>query len=125
MKLTELRKKRKELQEEIVETAKQWLAEESAVLFKQFPKMESFSWNQYSPHWNDGEECNFSANTDSPDINGVDEYSNEEKELTGAYEKVTKLLRKLEDAELEEMFGNHVEVTVTSKGVEISDYDHD
>lgn len=43
------------------------------VLFKEHPKLESFSWCQYTPNWNDGDECTFSANTDYVYINGSEE----------------------------------------------------
>jgi hypothetical protein len=45
------------------------------MLFENFPKLESFSWLQYTPHWNDGDECNFSASTDYIEINGEEEVS--------------------------------------------------
>ena len=40
------------------------------LIFENHPKLERFSWNQYTPHWNDGDECTFGANTDSLNING-------------------------------------------------------
>lgn len=30
-------------------------------IFKEFPKLKSFSWEEYTPHWNDGDECVFSV----------------------------------------------------------------
>lgn len=34
------------------------------VLFKEYPELSCFSWHQYTPYWNDGDECTFSASTD-------------------------------------------------------------
>jgi hypothetical protein len=42
-------------------------------LFKEFPNLESFSWNEYTPHWNDGDACVFSANFESLAINGEED----------------------------------------------------
>lgn len=40
-------------------------------LFDKFPRLKSFGWNQYTPYFNDGSPCVFSANTDYIKINGV------------------------------------------------------
>ena len=42
-------------------------------LFKKHKSLQSFSWNQYTPYFNDGEECVFGAYTDYISINGSDE----------------------------------------------------
>ena len=42
-------------------------------LFKKHKSLQSFSWNQYTPYFNDGEECVFSAYIDYISINGSDE----------------------------------------------------
>jgi len=39
-------------------------------IFKDFKSLESFSWDQYTPHWNDGDECLFGVHLDSLRING-------------------------------------------------------
>jgi hypothetical protein len=31
----------------------------SAELFEEFPELESFSWTQYTPYFNDGDTCEF------------------------------------------------------------------
>lgn len=40
-------------------------------IFEKSPKLESFGWTQYTPYFNDGSTCIFSANTDYLYINGV------------------------------------------------------
>lgn len=42
-------------------------------IFKKHKKLVSFSWTQYTPYWNDGDECLFSAHTDYLYINGSDD----------------------------------------------------
>ena len=46
-------------------------------IFENHPKVESFGWSQYTPYFNDGDTCTFSANTDYISING--EYVDDSK----------------------------------------------
>lgn len=64
-------------------------------VFEKNPRLESFSWNQYTPYFNDGDTCVFSANTDYLKING--EYADDsdwisESTVTawGTYNRETK-----------------------------------
>lgn len=41
-------------------------------IFKQFPKLNSFSWKEYTPHWNDGSECVFYAYFETLAVNEED-----------------------------------------------------
>lgn len=46
-------------------------------IFEKHPKVESFGWSQYTPYFNDGDTCTFSANIDYISING--EYVDDSK----------------------------------------------
>lgn len=46
-------------------------------IFEKHPKIESFGWSQYTPYFNDGDTCTFSANTDYISVNG--EYVDDSK----------------------------------------------
>ena len=46
-------------------------------IFEKHPKIESFGWSQYTPYFNDGDTCTFSANVDYISING--EYVDDSK----------------------------------------------
>ena len=70
-------KRLKEKQKEISDLKKQMIVESNSIftdLTKEFfdenPELESFGWNQYTPYFNDGDTCEFSANTDYIYING-------------------------------------------------------
>lgn len=56
-------------------------------LFKEHPKLQSFSWDEYTPHFNDGDECVFSVYFDSLRIN-----DEEEPECVYTLENLNKLL---------------------------------
>lgn len=63
-KLAELRDRRKAVESEIKEASKKLFGEVSAEIFEKHPVLVSFGWRQYTPYFNDGDECVFSANTE-------------------------------------------------------------
>lgn len=42
-------------------------------IFEKYPELVQFSWNQYTPYFNDGEPCEFTARIDDLSINDEDE----------------------------------------------------
>ena len=61
-------------------------------MFEETPKLKSFAWTQYTPYFNDGDTCYFSANTDYLTINGEHEddatWSQEKKVISwGTYNR--------------------------------------
>lgn len=58
-------------------------------LFKENPTLQDFSWDEYTPHFNDGDECVFSVHFDSMRINGEDK---EDAECIYTLESLNKLL---------------------------------
>jgi hypothetical protein len=56
-------------------------------LFKKNPKLQSFSWDEYTPHFNDGDECVFSTHFDSMRVN-----EEEDPECLYTLESINKLL---------------------------------
>ena len=112
--------------------------------------VESFTWQQYTPYFNDGDACVFGVYADEPKINGFDAYeapdrvtylwgdkltalSTEERaeyerkyaEYSEPYRKVARFVISWETEDLLFMFGDHVEVTVSRDGIEVEDYSHD
>lgn len=115
-------------------------------------KVTSFGWTQYSPHFNDGDECVFGVNSDYTYINGEHEddtdlldwrisyylegdkkYANlltENPELDidlyKSLQEFKKVLNAVPEEFLESLFGNHKKVTVYADGKTESEYyDHD
>lgn len=66
--MQEINVKRQTLDEQLKEISGKFFAEQSKMLFEQFPDLKSFSWTQYTPYFNDGDECTFGANTKYPSI---------------------------------------------------------
>jgi hypothetical protein len=61
----------KKLKEEMLEESNKIFTELTKTIFEEHPKVKSFGWNQYTPYFNDGETCTFSANVDYIYINGT------------------------------------------------------
>jgi hypothetical protein len=124
------------LKKQIDAIAKDAFREQCQDLFATQPALIAFSWTQYTPYFNDGENCEFGVNTDSPDIQvdgeeDLDEfyYSSYSKtpptprDLVGM--EVVKFLQVYGEDDLLSMFGDHAKVTVTRSGVDVESYDHD
>ena len=109
-------------------------------LFDEYQWVESIGWTQYTPYFNDGDECIFSVYTEEDNIkvNGLsqwDMYNYEEdfKEKNITVEmvdevavKASNILSILEDEDMKYMFGDHVEVSISRDGtVTTEHYDHD
>jgi hypothetical protein len=99
--------------------------------------VQSIRWRQYTPYFNDGEPCEFSVHDiEALAAGGEEDEDGEWDYLYGepkdgydaddwkALRELNKTLCGMED-ELEAVFGDHVQVIVTKKGVEVEEYDHD
>lgn len=53
------------LQHELLEESKKMFANETKAIFDQYDGLESFSWQQYTPYFNDGDACEFGVYADS------------------------------------------------------------
>ncbi len=142
-KVKETREKLKTLKEDLEKKSKELFSESIKELFNIYPDLEIITWTQYTPYFNDGDECVFSANTDYPELVFKDEMSLYEEEgaeevssqryddkdkLKKAQEiekQVISVLTSIDDDTYRAMFGNHVEVVVSRKGIEVNEYDHD
>jgi hypothetical protein len=134
VKMEESRQKIAAAREEVKEHSKMFFAQASKDLFAFYPELRSFGWNQYTPYWNDGDECVFGANTDYPIVNdwdftmgeAVDGEDASVTEPDKALEKaVSGFLGKFDDDMLKEMFGDHVAVMVDAQGVTTEEYEHE
>lgn len=139
-----LKKQLKSVRGQMKTAAKKLFTEESKALFKKHPGLESFSWQQYTPYFADGDPCTFGVYNDSPYIEfdgdpqeGEEEYDEDafqdgyyvedgdKSPKANAARDVAHLLGVFAEEDYENMFGDHVRVTVTSKGATTEEYSHD
>jgi hypothetical protein len=67
-KLAELKVKMEALTAELKTNYSEGLKEAAEDIFSAHPHLESFSWRQYTPYFNDGEPCEFNIYADYPDV---------------------------------------------------------
>lgn len=67
--LDEIREKISELKKELVGKSTEIFTDFQKEIFDKYPQLKSFGWSQYTPYFNDGDTCQFSANTDYIKIN--------------------------------------------------------
>ncbi|ANF51743.1 hypothetical protein A0O34_15060 [Chryseobacterium glaciei] len=116
-------------------------------LFEKSEKIQSVGWRQYTPYFNDGDECTFSANTDDLIINGEDsgdmeaenDFFNKEiwdggTKLNPNYiesegniiEEFQKALSEIPEEFYKELFGDHIKVIIERSGeIKTEEYNHD
>jgi len=144
-----IRAERETLNQKIREMAGVVFAEGAKKLFETNPTLQSFSWTQYTPYFNDGDTCEFSAHTDCLTVTDI--FGNEEEEVSAwsvrhysekgtdwqgnaytpseiilAGAAASEFLTEFENEDLLMMFGDHTRVTVYRDGrVETDDCVHD
>ncbi len=123
-----------------------------APLFAKSKKITSFGWSQYTPYFNDGDECTFGVNISDININGSDEsdvdfldwrmkyvLNGEQKyidQLAGndkldydeyaIVQEIKEVLKSIPEDFFKDLFGDHIEVTVNADGtIETEEYEHD
>jgi len=124
-----------EFKEKMKADGKKFFLEQSKELFKDNPSLVKFGWVQYTPYFNDGDACTFSAQLDSPRIliegENEDEYEetwyrdSDNSDSANVWRKVIKFLSQFDEDDVELLFGDHCEVVVTRDTVEVEEYEHD
>ena len=130
--------KKKEIEEfrqKMRDEGKQFFGEISKEIFDAHPTLAEFSWTQYTPYFNDGDPCTFSAHHESPSmvVDGEDNedddgwYSDkDESPRANIWRSVSNSLKQFSDEDMEMLFGDHCRVTVKRGGdVEVEEYSHD
>ena len=125
--IQEKEKQMKAIKADALKQYKLLFQEASVQLFESQPDLQSFSWTQYTPYWNDGDVCTFGANIEDPGINGSDPYDDDvDQKLSVA---VFEFLSAFSEESLEDMFGDHCEITVKrtngKPNVTVDEYEHD
>ena len=121
-------------------------------LFEQSARIDSFTWRQYTPYFNDGDSCEFGVYPDDPIINGEDLYDTDwydwryQYHLRGDKEYANlltenpkidltecqlvddfiKVIEGIPEDFLKDLFGDHCQVTIHRDGsIEVNEYEHD
>lgn len=138
-----------ELAKKFQATAQELFKKTTKNFFDSVPEIKAFYWSQYTPYFNDGEECVFSVydvyftnTTDTDNIEWNEEYEGEEENVfiyTGwneqpdlskeSKERCDQIRTLIGSSEFEDvmraMFGDHVKVIATAEGFDVQEYNHD
>lgn len=90
--------------------------------FEKYPNAV-ISWNQYMPHFNDGEECVFGSNHDHPYI-GDGEAGDEEGD-DDQQEMISKAFEMFDDDFMRQTYGEEVSVIISVWGLQLQECDHE
>lgn len=123
-KYTDFKKQVEELRLKLQETGEEFLVEHFKKTFEENPKLETVSWSQYTPYFNDGEECTFSSNHEWADIEG-EGLKYDSPEYNKIKDDIREFLSQFDNDLLKHMFGDHVKIVITKEGISIEEYDHD
>lgn len=130
----------KALSDELRSQCRKQFSEISKEVFSANPKLESFSWTQYTPYFNDGDECVFRANKDDlkfvwdgKEYEDVGEWNlTHEKysldypeEARPVFSMILELMEAIPKESLKDIFGDHCEVVVSRTGAVAEEYSHD
>lgn len=142
-KLMELRAQYDELLEKEGENA---LKEAFKEFFAKHPSAHTITWTQYTPYFNDGDACHFSVHemvlNDDEDEDYYDDDEDEDEDEDGeeavepevvelteeqqeALDEDFDRLQNIPEDVLEAVFGDHVQITATAEGFEVTEYSHD
>lgn len=129
----------KVLKEETQAEMKMILAAMFTKFFDAFPSIGTVHWTQYTPYFNDGDECSFTISSiefnklvyggiEDEEFDQGDSFSKSSKSIDydtrRACTAFTDVLENMSDA-LENMLDNHVTVFVTRNGIEVEEYEHE
>ena len=140
-----------EARKEAATVAKEAFSEMVAEIFKIHANLAAFRWQQYTPYFNDGDACVFSANIDSCYIDvkevGCDEWMDGDRVSTTrdwstkpyrdlnvselhplhfAQKMASEALNAVGDEQLQAIFGDHMQITAHRDGtVDVDEYSHD
>jgi hypothetical protein len=148
MGLDELIEMKSALDKKLADEAEKTVSEEFAVLLQAHPRLQAVRWTQFTPHFNDGEPCEFGMNgvdvavqgfqgsgsEEDDDVPGrfwIDDYTDrktiDDDEVWASISAARALFKRLESIEevCEAAFGDHAQITVTRDSIEVIEYEHD
>lgn len=108
------------------------LAPAFTYIFDKYPELDTVSWNQYTPWFNDGEACEFSVYCDYPRLNNetTDDFwsdaTNKPFWFDQAEDEIKKIIGRIPDEVLKDVFGDHTTVTIKRDGTtKTTECDHE
>jgi len=141
----EIKKLQAQLKAKILAIGKDGINDFFKPIFEANPELLQISWKQYTPYFNDGEACVFGVREPTVRVTGNEDGGDDEDGWLGSYSfthfkgedakrkaRVNALPKidwdfQLPDEDiLQQIFGDHTQITVSRDGtIEQDDYEHD
>lgn len=120
----------KDIHGEFAEFANDYFRDQFKKIFEENPDLNSVSWTQYTPFWQDGDPCEFSSNYRYCSINNDGDDGDDDKNLSSARNKeirgvIRDFVGSFGHEALLLMFGDHAKVIVSREGLSVEEYDHE
>ncbi len=102
-------------------------------VFETYP-IDAFKFTQYTPYFNDGDECIFNVNECyNVKLNGEEEFTDKyddkiynKDSWKQCFKEINSILQSIPEDFMKEMFDNHVEITINKNGyIKVEEYEHD
>lgn len=114
----------KEKRTKLVSTLRGEFSSLFAGVFDKYPEIEAFKWNQYTPYFNDGDECTFGVH-ECYEAKKVGEEEFEDYYKDDSVKDFEAIKSKIDYDIMRELFGDHVSVIVYRNNVVVEDCEHD
>ena len=141
-----IKEEMKRLRDEARSKVKNFFIKGMDSIFDMYPEVKSVNWHQYTPYFNDGDECTFRCyaaddfgvngygdyndNGDDGEINVLEYDYNNGRQYT--YHKgeeiqntISGFLGQLDSDDYKTMFGDHAKVIVRKGEITVEEYEHD
>jgi len=93
-------------------------------VFQENTELDSVEWTQFTPYWNDGDECVFRSDHKHAEIMIAGALWTHDCNIQTKND-VKGFLDVFDSDDMESMFGDHAKVTVTKNGIEVEEYEHE
>ncbi len=135
-------KKMEEARAEVKEAGKRAVGALFTAFFAEHSDVTAIGWTQYTPHFNDGDACEFglhgfhiatATNVGWAEVSSLSEEDGDAAIFTDGYDTKDKKMkaalslveRSADEDIFEAAFGDHVMVIAVREGFHVSEYDHD
>lgn len=111
---------------------------------QKWDQVKFFRWTQYTPFYNDGDPCVFNVHdlygyTDGDDPDASEgtvygwsgtkylepQFGDKAGEVLSDFKALTKEFGNIPKDVMQDLFGDHAQITVTREGIDVAEYSHD
>lgn len=123
-----LKEAKKRLEDDIRNFGKEAFSEYLKDFFEQNPGVQKIQWTQYTPYFNDGDECVFRYYSAQVKLVGDKEYKDyydiDDKNIKGNLITLNREFENMQEILLM-AFGDHAQVTASRDKITVDRYDHE